>query len=337
MHTPNPIFVENVRGDWVENSHRGAAIIVDQKGDAIAEWGNVEIPVYARSSIKPLQAIALFESGAVEKYGITSEEVALACASHAGEDIHVDRVAKWLGQLGVTQDSLNCGAVRPSNRKTYEALLCSDSVPTPLHNPCSGKHTGFLSVALAKGYSIQGYADPLHPVQGYVLSILEDVMQIDAAHMPQALDDCGLPALAFPLRNIALGMARFGTHATGISKSRRGVMGKICGAIKKFPHLLAGTGRFDTTVIESTAGKIITKVGADAVYTATIPQKGLGIALKIDDGNIRAAEVAMGAILSSLKLLEAPAQARLASFLHPTIRNINGKDTGMIRSHSGSL
>ncbi|MCP4923126.1 MAG: asparaginase, partial [bacterium] len=237
MHTPNPVLVENVRGDWVENHHRGAAIIMDQKGDVIAEWGDVEIPVYARSSIKPLQAIALLESGAIEKYGITPEEIVLACASHTGEDVHVDSVAKWLGQLGINQDSLGCGAVRPSNRKAHKLLLCSNGAPTPLHNPCSGKHTGFLSVALAKGYSVKGYTDPAHPVQKYILSILEDIMQIDTTKMPQALDGCGVPALAFPLRNIALGMARFGPQATGISKSRRDVMRKICCAIKDSPHL----------------------------------------------------------------------------------------------------
>jgi L-asparaginase II len=337
MQTPNPVLVENIRGDWVENRHRGSAVIVDQKGRVFVEWGDIEAPVFARSSIKLLQTIALFESGAVKKYGITPEEIVLACASHTGEDVHVDTVAKWLGQLGLALGNLNCGVVRPSNRKAHEAILCSHSQPTALHNPCSGKHAGFLSVALAKGYSAQGYTDPDHPVQKYILSILEDMMQVDATKMPQALDGCNVPALAFPLRNIALGMARFGEQATGVSKERRQVMKEICRSIKDHPILIAGTGRFDTAVIESTQGQVITKVGADAVYAATIPQKGLGIALKIDDGSIRAAEVAMGAVLNSLGVLEPMAQARLSSFLHPIVRNIDGKDTGVIRSHSGWL
>ena len=333
----NPIFVENVRGDAVENLHRGAAIVVNHRGEVIASWGDVERPVFARSSIKYLQAIPLVESGAAEAYGLNDQEIALAGASHSGEPDHVNMVSQWLGALKLDQDALQCGPSRPGHSATYKTMIQGHQDITPLHNACSGKHAGFLSICLHNNYPLKGYAEPNHPVQRLVQETLEEVMQLDSQTLPQAVDGCSIPAYAYPLRNMALGMSRLSPKGLGLSPQRKKAITRVREAVAGNPFYVAGTNRFDTLVMEATQGKALIKVGADGVYAGCIPEKGIGIALKIDDGSPKAAEVAMGALLTHFYDFSHASLARLHPYFEPTIRNFSKVDTGFFRTHQGWL
>lgn len=335
--TSNPIFVENIRGDTVENLHRGAAIVMNYRGETIASWGDVDRPVFARSSIKYLQSIPLIESGAAEAYALSNVEVALSCSSHGGERAHVDHISQWLARMGLNQNALRCGASRPSHGSTYKEMIHADQEWTPLHNACSGKHTGFLTLCLHKGYPLEGYTTPDHPVQRLILETLEEVMQVDGATLPCGIDGCSIPAYAYPLRNIALGMTRLSPKGLGLSKIRKQAIDRIRDAVAKNPFYVAGSNRLDTLVMEITAGDILLKMGADGIYAACIPEKGVGIALKIDDGTPKAAEVAMGVLLSHFYTFSHASLARLQPYFSPTISNYRKMDTGRYRTHQGWL
>lgn len=333
----NPVFVENVRGSLVENFHRGAAAVVDYRGKLLASWGNIQRPVYARSSIKYLQTIPLIESGAAKAFGLGAKEIALACASHVGEGEHVEGVAQWLGAIGLHQGVLKCGRCRPSHGPSYKDLIRAGQEYTQLHNPCSGKHTGFLTIAQHQGYSIDSYLDSEHPIQVQIQNLLEELMQVDMSRLPHGLDGCGIPAYAFPLYNMALGMTRLSPLAVGLSPAHKEALSQIREALTEFPQMVAGSNRLDTVLMHVTRGQVLSKVGADGVYGVCLPQKGIGIALKIDDGTPKAAEIAMGTLISHFYDFTHSQLARLKPFFEPVIHNIAKCDTGFYRSHQAWL
>lgn len=337
MKLVNPIFVENVRGDTVENFHRGAAIVVNYRGDAIASWGDVDRPIYARSSIKYLQAIPLVESGAAEAYHLEDQQIALACSSHSGEPKHVELVSQWLRTLGLGQEALRCGPSRPGHWPTYESLIQSRQEATSLHNACSGKHVGFLTTCCHLSYPLEGYTEPNHPFQIKLKETLEDVMCVEASVLPRAVDGCSIPVYAYPLKNIALGMTRLSPKGLGLSKQRKEALTRIREAVVRNPYYVAGTNRLDTLIIDLTQGEILIKAGADGIYAGCIPKKGIGFALKIDDGTPKAAEVALGAILTAFYSFPYPTLARLQPYFKPIISNFSKKDTGFYRIHQGWL
>ncbi len=325
-----PILVEATRGAMVESSHRGIAAILDAAGKVVMSWGDVDTPVYARSAIKPLQALPLIESGAADAYGLGEPELALACASHGGEQIHVETVTAWLTGAGLTIDDLQCGPHPPTYKPAAQALRDAASKPTAAHNNCSGKHTGMLSTARHLGEPTKDYVQVQHPVQQRILGLLEMMCGIDLSQAPHGIDGCSIPVIAIPLGNIALGMARLADPAD-LPPARAQAATRICNAMAAVPHMVAGTGRFCTEVIEVTGGDAIVKTGAEGVYCAALPTLGLGIALKIQDGASRAAEVAMAAILQRLGILDQTRSARLADRLQIPLRNWNGIHVGDLR------
>lgn len=322
----DPILVEVTRGDMVESRHRGAAAIVDSDGRVISAWGDIESPVYSRSALKPIQAIPLIESGAADQFGLGDAEIALACASHGGEPRHTETVAAWLKKIGLSVQDLECGVQTPSYGPAAEALLLKGEKPTALNNNCSGKHTGFLSVAVHKGEKTKGYIKLEHPVQQRILGVLEQLTDINLDAAPKGIDGCGIPVIGVPLGRLALAFARMAKPAT-LPNPRIAAIARIRRAMAAEPFMVAGSGRFCTRVMQVLGERAVVKTGAEGVYIAILRDKGLGIALKIDDGGTRASEVVLAALLQRCGVFD-PA---LESALRVPILNRAGLQVGEVR------
>ncbi|MBI5164948.1 MAG: asparaginase [Magnetospirillum sp.] len=323
----NPVLVEIRRFPLVESRHRGAAVVADADGAIVAAWGDGSRPVYPRSALKPIQALALAESGALAAFGLGGEELALATASHAGEPVHVEGVAAWLARIGLSEADLECGAHPPSNPQAARALR---GPPSPLHNNCSGKHAGFLTLARHLGVATTGYVARTHPVQRRVSAIVAALSGGDVDAAPTGTDGCGIPVHALPLTAVATAMARLGAP-DGLPPQRAGAARAVVAAMLAHPHLVAGSGRLCSELMAKVP-RLIAKGGAEGVYTAALPARGLGIALKIDDGAGRAAEVALLAVLDHLGALRAEDRTALAARLAPPVLSVAGAVVGEMRA-----
>jgi L-asparaginase II len=329
-HQSDPVLVEILRGDLVESRHRGAAAIVDAAGTIVASWGDVERPVFARSAIKPLQALPLVESGAAEHYRLSATELALACASHHGEKSHVEAVGRWLDRVDLGPDDLQCGSHLPNDVPSAHALIRAGEQPSPLHSNCSGKHTGFLTTARHLGETTRGYVEPDHPVQRRVAQVLGEMCGIDAARAPRGTDGCGIPVIGLPLAAMARGMARM-ADPRGLPAERAAAATRLLAAMAERPLMVDGTGGFATVVMEVAGAKARIKPGAEGVFCGALPGLGYGVALKIEDGAGRAAEIAMGGILERLGVFGDAEREKLESLLRPAIKNVAGRVVGGMR------
>lgn len=325
----NPILVEVTRGDAVESVHRGAACVVDAEGRVVAAWGDVAAEVCPRSAVKPMQALPLVETGAAEAFAVTDEELALACASHSGEPEHVRRVALWLARLGRGEADLACGSHAPLHVPSAEALLRAGGRPCPLHNNCSGKHAGFLCLAAHLGADARDYVAPAHAVQRAALAAVGDMAGIDLARARLVRDGCSAPNLFLPLSALALAWARLGAPDR-LPPRRAAAARRIVRAMKAHPALVSGSGRPCLTLSQSMAGGGVAKVGAEGVYAACLPERGLGLAVKIDDGAGRAAAPALAAILRGLGAFADPAAAASLTCVPHTAWA--GGETGAVRA-----
>ena len=329
-NSSNPILVETTRGEMVESCHTGAAVVVDAVGRVVRSWGDIDRPVFARSAIKPLQALPLVETGAAERFGLGDAEIALACASHRGEPIHVDTVRRWLARADLGPQDLECGSHVPGNAAAAEALMRAGEAPSALHNNCSGKHSGFLTTARHRGEPTRGYIEPDHPVQQRVRAVLEAMSGLDLSRAPRGTDGCGIPVIGIPLRGTARAMARL-ADTQGLEAERAAAAKRILDAMAAAPIMVSGTGGFATVVMTVAGASVRLKPGAEGVYCAALPGLGYGVALKIEDGAGRAAEVAMGAILERLGLFSDDERAKLDGLLRPVIKNVAGRVVGAMR------
>ena len=316
-------LVELWRGDLLESVHRGHAVVCDGGGQVVLAWGDPEAVIYPRSSSKMIQALPLAESGAAA--GLSSERLALACASHAGAAIHTGRVEAWLGEMGLGEGDLRCGAHMPSDRGAAEALIRAGGKPCQVHNNCSGKHTGFLALArhLRAGPE---YVEVDHPVQRAARAAFEEVTGEESPGW--GVDGCSAPNFACTLGGLARAMAAFAT-AGGRSGARAEAQRRLAEAMVLHPELVAGEGRACTDLMRACEGRAALKTGAEGVYVGMLPGLGLGVALKIADGATRASEAAIAALLVRLGVLEGrhPVAERLTAGVQ---RNWRGIATGRI-------
>ncbi len=326
----NPLLVEVTRGSQVESWHRAAVAVVDTDGKMVLSAGDHERPVYARSAIKSLQAIALVESGAADAFEVSEPELALACASHSGEARHVDTATGLLTRLGLGVEDLECGPQLPGYEPALIALLAGGGTATPAHNNCSGKHSGFLALARHLGGPTKGYIDYAHPVQQRILGVLEGMTGLDLGAAPRGIDGCGIPVIGIPLGNMALAMARLG-NPDDQPEARQAACARIRKAVAAHPFMVAGTGRFDTRVMEVTGEKALTKTGAEGVYCAAFPELGLGVAIKVDDGAGRAAEMLMARLLRRFDILSAAQADEIGGLLAAPLHNRAGLGVGEVR------
>ena len=323
----NPVLVETWRGDVVENRHRGAIAVCDPRGRLLHSWGNVEALVYPRSSIKLLQALPLVESGAADHYRLDDAELALACSSHGAEPRHTDTVARWLERIDLDAAALECGAHAALHQATAEAMLAQHLGYSRLHNNCSGKHTAMLSTCRYLGEATQGYIEREHPAQQRWFDALGEMADIDMRRLPWNYDGCGIPVIAMPLNHIATAFARIAAP-DDLPATRCSAIERLAGAIAAEPFMVAGSDRLCTSVIQQSGRRTLVKTGADGVYTAALQEKGLGVALKMDDGSGEAAQVAILSILRHLAGLHGDELTRLEDRCRPAIVNTRGVITG---------
>lgn len=326
----NPILVEVLRGAAVESRHRGAVAVFDGDGRQVVALGDIDRPVFPRSAVKAMQALPLVESGAADALGFGDKELALACASHSGEPGHAALSAAMLARAGLSAEALECGAHWPTNQDAMIALSRSGGMPTALHNNCSGKHSGFLCTCANQGIRHEGYVGFDHAYQGVLRDVMEDVTQARHHRDNSGTDGCSIPTYAVPLRNLATGFARMAT-GNGLGADRATAARRLLAACMAEPFFVAGTGRACTRLMEAAPGRIFVKTGAEGVFCGAVPELGLGIALKCDDGTGRAAEVAIASVLAGLLLKDERLAAKLDAMARPELRNWNGIRVGGLR------
>lgn len=326
----NPVLVEVLRGPLIESRHRGAVCVMDADGGSVFSLGDIALPVYPRSAVKPIQALPLVEGGAADRYGFGDEELALACASHGGEPAHVEVATRMLARAGLDVAALECGTHWPSHQASTQALARAGGAPSALHNNCSGKHSGFLCVACAAGVDHRGYVTAEHLVQREVRAALEDVMSVRLSEERCGTDGCAIPSWAVPLPALAFGFARYAT-GRGLGPERAKAAARLSAACAAQSYYVAGTGRFCTEIMKLFGARVLVKTGAEGVFCGALPKQGIGIALKCDDGGTRAAEVAMAAMIARYLPMSDDERGALGRFMRPTLRNWNGTDVGGLR------
>jgi L-asparaginase II len=305
------LTIRCIRGELIESVHVGHTVITNSQGTIIAQLGNPQYLTYARSTVKPLQAVAIIEAGAVDQYDLSPAEIAVICASHNGEQPHVDHVLSILDKIGMTSADLHC----------------------TIHDNCSGKHAGMLVLSKMLGIDASRYYELKHPVQLLIAKTIASICNVDSLQLKTAVDGCGVPVFGMPIHQLALGFARLGTPPPGFHDDRKNACHTIINALRHSPFLLAGTDRFDTDLIHVTNGKIIGKMGAEGVYTFTVPGQDIGAAIKIVDGAERALYPAVVEILHQLKLLQDNQLMKLRPYHKPDLINRHGETVGSIQPH----
>ena len=324
-------LVEVYRGDLVESIHFGHVVISNNIGKVLAYWGNPAALIYPRSSCKIIQALPLVEMGLERGFSLTEKHLALACASHSGGQIHVNVAKDWLQKIKLDEKDLLCGPHLPYDKIELKKLKINNEKPSPLHNNCSGKHLGFLTIAQAiskKSDSKKNYIDVDHTVQKIVKKTFEDITGF--LNPDYALDGCSAPNFACSIQSLAKAMAVF-ANPENLQKNRIMSIAKLKNAVLSHPELIAGSDRLCTKIIKKSNGRLIVKVGAEGVYTAMLLDKGLGMALKISDGSKRAAECLIITLLVMLGYFKKDDQDFL-NYLNTPIYNWSEKKTGVIRA-----
>lgn len=327
----NPILVDVSRGPIAESYHRGAISVIDGDGRTVLDIGDTARPVYPRSAIKALQALPLVESGAADAYGFGDAELALACASHSGEDAHIALARSMLGRAGLQEDALECGGHWSSQRDVliHQARSMPGTRPGAIYNNCSGKHAGFLCTAIHQGEGPANYIQPDHPIMQQIRDTLQALMGVSHSQAPCGKDGCSIPTYAVPLSAMAHGFARMAT-GIGLAPQRQQAARRLLQACMAQPFYVAGTGRFCTEFMTRGQGRLFIKTGAEGVYCGAIPELGLGIAIKCDDGNQRGSETMMAAIMATLLPTDDPLKAAIADLARRDIKNLNYDVTGHV-------
>ena len=319
-----PILCRVTRGDLTESIHVIFATVVDDSGGVVYSTGDSNYLTCIRSSLKPFQAAASIKAGAVDDAGFTEDEIALMCASHLGENIHVNTAESMLKKLGYTSEAYECGVHPPADISSRHELIQSGVKPNPLHNNCSGKHAGMLSLAKHLSGEPKGYINPDHPVQKAICDLLQEYTGIE--EIPMEVDGCSAPTAFFTLETIAR------LYQT-LSAGKYPELERAYNAMASYPYNVAGKGHFDTKFIEALKGKGVTKGGGESVRGIALRErdgKNIGIALKVLDGNARAMPIATLKLLEHLDLLTKKELSRLDKFRKRDRKNCREKNIGQI-------
>ncbi|MED5530970.1 MAG: asparaginase [Pseudomonadota bacterium] len=324
-------LVEIFRGDLAESCHFGHLAITDNRGNLINYWGNPDETIYPRSSCKMIQALPLIESGSADHFNLGAKHLALACASHSGGITHLNVAKDWLGKLNLEKADLLCGSHKPDDIEELRYLKENGLRPTELHNNCSGKHLGFLTISKkipGSKFDHKNYLDIDHPVQKMVKSTFEEMT--DCIDPKFALDGCSAPNFCCSVRSLARSMAIL-ARPEGFGNVRKIAINRLQEAVIQNPHLIAGENRLCTKLMKRSGGRFIVKVGAEGVYTAILLREGLGLALKISDGARRAAECLIVTILVRLGLLDQK-DDEIKNILRKPIINWANHTTGILKA-----
>lgn len=292
------------RSGYVESIHYGYICVVDSSGKIIKEIGDSNTKIYFRSSAKPIQAVQVIESGASQHFGFTKKEISIMCSSHSGQIMHQDTVTEMLNKIGEEANVLKCGIMIPYNKEEANRLSSNKEKPSVLHCSCSAKHVGMLTLAKYKNYSIDDYNRINHPVQHEILNTVSYFADYDEANITIGIDGCGVPIYIIPTYNIALSYARIMSFANDENSKYHKACKTIVESMIEYPEMVAGDEEFCTELMRFANGKLIGKVGSEAVYCVGIKDKGIGICVKIIDGNERAVYPVVMQILKELNILD---------------------------------
>ena len=323
-----PLDVVVTRGPTIESRHRVHAAVVGIGDELIASAREPGTVTMWRSCAKLFQVLPFLASGGFDELGWGEEELALACASHGGEPEHLEVAQRMLGSLGLEEGDLACGAHEPLSARGAKLARESGRPWSRLHNNCSGKHAAMLARARTAGWPTQGYESSDHSVQRSCLAEVARWSDVQIDDMPIGVDGCGVTVMALPLERMARAYARWGRAV----QAGEDFPARTATAIRHHPHLLGGTDRFDTMLLEETDGTVIAKVGAEGVHSLTVPAAGLGIALKVEDGALRAQHIAVLRLLQLLGVLPDQLSPRLAEWAAKPVRNTRGETVGEVRA-----
>lgn len=328
------IMVEVTRGPLVECIHRGHAAVVDSRGDLRYYLGDPDAVTYLRSAAKPLQAIPVIETGAADRFGLEERELALLCASHNSEQQHLDLVASILDKIGLEEQALMCGGHVPTDRNSAEALIKGNRKPTSIFSNCSGKHSGMLAICRHLGFPTEDYISPEHPVQKLIVKTMGQVCGLPDGEIKIGIDGCGVPVFGMPVRNMALGFARL-ADPRDLPPLVASAAARLAGAMGAYPYLVAGRRRFCTDLMQAFPGRLVAKNGAEGIYCAGVrPQNeepGFGIAVKTEDGSLKAAYSVMAEILLQIGVLTGDEVKAIDSWRNPPVKNTRGQVVGEMR------
>jgi len=311
----------------VESIHKGYICVTDSQKKIIYSIGDPNTKVYFRSSAKPIQAVAIVNSGAMEKFGITLQELAIICSSHSGEDFHREAVDSILKKVGLSEENLGCGVANPYNQDMINQLIKKGERPSQLYNCCSGKHAGMLALCRYYDFPVAGYNEPDHPVQQLILKTFAELLECETDEIITGIDGCDVPTIMITLHHASYlySLLAHGSNGTGKYKDAFGIVQK---AMVSYPRMINGDKEFCTDLITHSGGKVIGKVGAEGIYCVAVPEKRLGICIKISDGNERGVYPVTMHILNQLGILGDEAMEKLKIWAYPPVKNHKGRIIG---------
>ncbi|HYM71192.1 MAG TPA: asparaginase [bacterium] len=324
-------LVQVTRGTVRESLHRGAVAVVDRAGRLRYRAGDPDLELFLRSSAKPLQAIPLIESGAADTLGLGEQEVAVTCGSHSAEPDHLTAVRSILEKAGLDEGALQCGVHPPVDATQAAELARAGRTPTALHHNCSGKHAGMLATCRVRGWPLDTYRAPDHPVQHEIAGIVGEFCGVPSAAMAIGTDGCGVPTFHLTVAQTALAFARL-ADPSDLAPRRSAAAARLVRAMVAHPGMVAGTGRLDTVLMETFPGRLVAKEGAEGVSGIGLIDLGWGIGVKIEDGNRRGLGAVILETLRQLEFASASDLDTLAAHYRPEIRGTDGRAVGEMRA-----
>lgn len=326
------LLLHYTRAGKVESVHRGDIVAVDAKGNVVDAIGDAHKPMFWRSAAKPFQALPFVKAGGLERFGISDQELALFVSSHSGEAMHVELAEAILHKVGLDARALDCGPARPMSGKVAKALTENRQKPQPLHNACSGKHAGMLALSQLLGVVVDGYTKPEHEVQKRMHAAVATCARIAPEKLDIGIDGCGVPVFYLPLYHMSLAYARLAQPDVGAWGEDESSIRKIRDAMVAHPQIVSGTGRIDAVVSQVTKGRILAKVGAEAVYCLASVSDGIGVTFKIEDGGYRAVNPTVIGVLQRFDLVTKAECDALVEKFPPILKNHRGDVIGAVET-----
>lgn len=324
-------LVEVTRNGLVDCTHWGHLVVADFDGNILYRLGDPDRLTFFRSSFKPLQAIAAIEKGIVEEYKLGLEEIALIVSSHSGEKRHIEILKSIMEKTGIEEEQLECGIHDPYGKEAAKELYMSGESATRLHCNCSGKHLGMMAAVKAMGLPVKGYSALDHQIQNDIDEIIKHFCAVEPGNAKRGIDGCGAPVYAIPLKNIARGYANLCNPDLMEGRYKKS-QNYVISAMTMYPLLVAGKDRFDTILMERFGDRLISKMGAEGIYCAGLPGKGVGMAIKIEDGNSRATAPTALRLFEKMGVISRDEYESMEEFANPAIRNHRGEKAGEIRA-----
>lgn len=324
----NPVLVETIRGEILESFHRGAICVVDHQGDIQFSAGDPYQLTYPRSALKFFQQIPLVESGALEKYDITDQELAVMCGSHNGEEVHVNAVQSILKKIGLDKSYLQCGPQYPTLSDDRTTFYKYDRSPEDIHNNCSGKHAGFLTLCRYWDMPVANYLDYDHPVQERVREVIADMHEVSHESLKAGRDGCSAPIFGMTIFQQAVGYKNL---IKSPNNSHHKACERLISVIQEHPYMLAGKKRYCTELMEKAGSQVIGKTGAEGIFSMALPQKGLGATVKIDDGKMGPQYAAAQKLLNYLQAVDKEQLKELDAYVEKPLKNWNRWQVGTVK------